>query len=416
MKKKLLLSVMALTLLLTSCGQAANSPTPTEVALELTETASPTVVDTVELALADPIQTFEQEIELLREELNIPGMSVAVLQGQEVVFARGFGYADVENEIPATENTPYHIASLTKPFAAAIMMQLVEAGQLDLDAEMAEILKDASFTFPPPATDTIHGYASLCETLIELSKATSGPFAPFAPLFQDYHCDTERITVKHHLTHTSQGTPGEAYRYNGFLYGLLSWVVEAAAEESFADLLVENIIGPLEMTSTIPNPSDSRRQQVLAGLAKPYRVDEAGDVVLSEDPGEGLSAAAGMISTVLDLAKFDVAMDRNLIVSAESKAAMFTPTLSNSGQPLPYGMGWFVQEYEGLQLLWHYGHEPDAYSSLILKVPEKELTLILLANSSGASAPFNLGDGNVLRSPFAVTFINLFTDIEVTLP
>ncbi|UCC64422.1 MAG: beta-lactamase family protein, partial [Anaerolineae bacterium] len=184
MKKKLLLTAVVFTLLLTSCGQAAESPTPTELAPEPTATAEPTktapstVVDTVEPALADRIQTFEQEIELLREELSIPGMSVAVLRGQEVVFARGFGYADIENETPATENTPYHIASLTKPFAAAVIMQLVEAGQLDLDAEMAEILKDASFTFPPPATDTIHGYASLCETIIELSKATSGPFAP----------------------------------------------------------------------------------------------------------------------------------------------------------------------------------------------------------------------------------------------
>ena len=119
---------------------------------------------------------------------------------------------------------------------------------------------------------------------------------------------------------------------------------------------------------------------------------------------------------MLDLAKFDVAMDQNLIVSEESKAAMFTPTLSNSGQPLPYGLGWFVQEHESRQLLWHYGWQPGAYSSLILKVPEEELTLILLANSDGASAPFGLGKGDVLKSPFAVTFINLFTDMEVTLP
>jgi CubicO group peptidase (beta-lactamase class C family) len=357
------------------------------------------------------IQTFEQEIELLREELNIPGMSVAVLQGQEVVFARGFGYADVENEIPATENTPYYIASCTKPFAAAVLMKLVEGGQLDLEAEMADILGDATFPFPDGA---IHGYAGLCETIIELSQDTSGPYAPYRFLFEDYRCDTKPITVRHHLTHTSQGTPGEAYRYNGFLYGLLSWVVEAASEESFADLLVEYITAPLEMTSTVPNSSDSRRQQVLAELAKAYQIDDAGNVVLS-DFTQDLNGGAGMISTVLDLAKFDVAMDRNLIVSEGSKEAMFTPTLSNSGQPLPYGMGWFVQEHEGVQLIWHYGQQ-TTYSSLILKMPEEGLTLILLANSDGASAPFNLGDGNVLRSPFAVMFINLFTDIEIDTP
>ncbi len=385
-------------------------PTPTaEPAPPLTEVKGE-AMDT------DLIQTFEQELERLREELNIPGMSVAVVHDQEVVLARGFGYADIENEIAATESTAYEIASLTKPFAAAVIMQLVEAGQLDLDAEMADILQDVAFTFPPPAAGTIDGYANLCQTILELSKATSGPFAPMAFLFQDYHCDTEPITVRHHLTHTAQEVPGENYRYNGFLYGLLSWVVEKATGQAFDELLVERIIAPLEMTNTIPSWSNDRRQQLLAEMAKPYQTDEAGNIVLSDyQPNGYVNAAAGMISTVLDLAKFDVAMDRNLIVSEKSKGAMFTPTLSNSGQPLPYGMGWFVQEEQGAQLIWHYGWE-QAYSSLILKVPEAELTLILLANSDGASAPFNLGAGNVLKSPFAVTFINLFTDIEVALP
>jgi CubicO group peptidase (beta-lactamase class C family) len=386
---RIMIVVVAMVMGLAACAEKA---APTQPA------PSPTT---------DPIETFRHQVEGLRKELAIPGMSVAVLQGQEVVFAGGFGYADVGHEIPATENTPYYIASCTKPFAAAVIMHLVEAGQLDLDAAMADVLHDTTFPFPSGA---IHGYAGLCETIKELSRDTSGPYAAYRPLFEDYRCDVERITVRHHLTHTSQGEPGQAYRYNGFLYGLLSWVIEAASGQSFASLLVDDIIGPLDMTSTIPNPSDSGRQQVLAELAKPYRIDDAGNVVLS-DFAQDLNAGAGMVSTVLDLARFDMAMDRNLIVSEDSKKAMFTPTLSNSGEPLPYGMGWFVQEHEGVQLIWHYGQQ-TAYSSLILKVPEEELTLILLANSDGASAPFNLGEGDVLKSPFAVMFINLFTDVE----
>ena len=128
-----------------------------------------------------------------------------------------------------------------------------------------------------------------------------------------------------------------------------------------------------------------------------------------------LNAGAGMVSTVLNLGKFDVAMDRNLIVSEESKEMIFSPTVSKNGHRLPYGMGWFVQEHRGSKIVWHYGWAPDAYSSLILKVPEEEVTLILLANSDDASASFNLGAGNVLTSPFAVTFISQFTDIAVAL-
>jgi len=397
MKNKVL-TLLALLAMITgtaACGERATS----------TEAEQP--------AAPVPLQTFEQEVERLREELDIPGMSVAVLQGQEVVLARGFGHADVENEIAATENTPYHIASLTKPFAAAIIMQLVEAGQLDLDDEMADVLSDFLFLLPD---SSIHGYASLCEEIIKLARDTSGAYAPYRSLFEDYRCNTEPLTVRHHVTHTAQGTPGQTYRYNGFLFGFLTQVVEQVAGQPFDELLVERIIGPLGMASTFPNTSEERGHEILERRAKPYRVDGQGNPEVSEYP-EGVNAAAGMVSTVLDLAKFSVAMDQNLIVSEESKEAMLSPTLSNSGQSLPYGLGWFVQEHEGVQLIWHYGHQPESYSSLILKVPEQGATLILLANSEGASAPFNLGgEGDVLKSPFAVTFINLFTDVEVPSP
>lgn len=154
----------------------------------------------------DSILIFKQEIEGLRKALNIPGLSVAVLQGQKAVFADGFGYADIENKIPATANTPYNIASLTKPFAAAVLMKLVETGRLNLDDEMAEILKHTVF---PWGEGTIHGASKMCKKIKELSK---DPSFIFARLLQDYRCDTERITVRHHLTHTAQGVPGEAYR------------------------------------------------------------------------------------------------------------------------------------------------------------------------------------------------------------
>jgi len=384
--------------------------------------ASPSTTMAAQPVAKGPIQTFAQEIERLRKELKIPGLSVAVLQGQQVVFANGFGFADIRDKIPATANTPYNIASCTKPFAAAVLMKLVEEGQLGLDDEMAKILKDTVFPF---RSGTIHGYANACEKIREMSGKKS---TPFAFLFQDYRCYTERITVRRHLTHTSQGVPGDAYRYNGFLYGLLSHVAEAVSDKGFADLLVENIIAPLEMTRTVPSISDNHRDQVLAERAKYYRVDDRGNFVLSQWPPKEivkaleasgldytprLNAGGGMISTVLDLAKFNIAMDRNLIVSEASKEAMFTSTISNSGQSLPYGLGWFVQEHEGVKIVWHYGWAPKAYSSLILKVPQEEVTLILLANSDGASAPFRLSAGNVLNSPFAVMFINQLTKLKV---
>ena len=95
----------------------------------------------------DPIAAFRKEVERLRKELNIPGISVAVLRQQRVGFAEGFGYADIESRIPAAANTPYHIASLSKPFAAAVLMKLVEKGLLNLDDAMADLLKDTRFPY-----------------------------------------------------------------------------------------------------------------------------------------------------------------------------------------------------------------------------------------------------------------------------
>jgi len=368
--------------------------------------ASQTNITPTRASVQDPIQAFKQEIERLQKKYNIPGMSVAVLKNQQAIFADAFGYADIENKMPATADTPYNIASLTKTFAAAILMKLVEEGKLDLHAEMAALLKDTQFQY---GKRTIEGYGNACKEIRIASRDTS---FEYAFLLKDYRCDTARIEVKHHLTHTAQGEPGAAYRYNGFLFNFLSPVAEEVTGKKFSDLLVDNIIRPLDMTRTVPSIDTSIRQQVLADRAKYYKMGFGGDFVSSSYPVK-LSSSAGMISTVLDLAKFDVAMDQNMIVSEATKELMFTPNISNSGKSLPYGLGWFAQNYEGKMLVWHYGWAPKAYSSLILKVPEDEVTLILLANSDGASAPFRLGAGNVLRSPFAVAFLNLFTDLSV---
>ena len=165
---------------------------------------------------------------------------------------------------------------------------------------------------------------------------------------------------------------------------------------------------------TVPSTNAERRKQALLRRANYYQLNMFGRPVPSTKRPLKLSASAGMISTVIDIAKFDVAMDRDLIVSQSTRETMHSPTISIYGQALPYGIGWFVQQYKGIKLIWHYGHVPKVCSSLILKLPERQLTMILLANSDGASKNFNLGKGDVLNSPFARLFIESFTDIGQT--
>jgi CubicO group peptidase (beta-lactamase class C family) len=378
----------------------------TMIAFTLVACASQSMTQPTRPAAENPVTVFEQEVVQLQKRYKIPGMSVAILKNQQVIFAAGFGLADIENRIPATADTPYNIASLSKPFASAVLMKLVEEGQLDLDTAIADILENTLFTYDDLK---MHGYADACQ---KIKAFSSDPDFEYAFLLKDYRCDRGKITVWHHLTHTAQGVPGSRYRYNGFLFGFLSLVAEEVSEKSYSELVVENITAPLEMNRTVPCPHEDRCDRILADRAKYYRAGFGGDFEPSSYPTK-LSSSAGIVSTVLDLATFDVAMDRNLIVKEASKELMFTQSISNSGDPLPYGLGWFVQIHNGKTLVWHYGHAPKAYSSLILEVPAEEITLILLADSDGASADFRLGAGNVLRSPFAVVFLNLFTDLKV---
>jgi len=110
---------------------------------------------------------------------------------------------------------------------------------------------------------------------------------------------------------------------------------------------------------------------------------------------------------VRDLARFDAALDDAVLLRSESLSVAWTPA-NFTGTPLPTGLGWFVQNYQGERLVWHFSHIPGAYSGLILKMPSRRLTLIMLANSDGLSAGASLEQGDVTASPFVKIFLRLF--------
>jgi CubicO group peptidase (beta-lactamase class C family) len=334
------------------------------------------------------IESFERRIDLIRQSLDIPGMSVAVLRKQELILARGFGIVDIAKGTPATEHTPYPIASLTKTFAAAVIMRLVASGRLDLDEAMS--------SYDP-------GYAQWCAELKSQSLAQA----------RNYNCDSERITVRHHLTHTAQGKPGTRYQYNGFLFARLTEVINALSPKGFNRSIEEDILRPLGMNDTALGSNDPDKAGVISRMAKPYKLDQDRNVVESttfNPPLDYMSAASGLISTVMDLAKYDVAIDRDMVYSPQAKQQIWTVATSPTGRRFPYGLGWFVLESAAREpwLLWHYGWYQDAFSSLLLKIPDQELTLILLACTDRASSVFSLGNGDPLRSAFVTAFLDSF--------
>jgi CubicO group peptidase (beta-lactamase class C family) len=330
-----------------------------------------------------------QQFDTLRQLLKIPGMSAAVVRDREVLWAKGFGFADLEKRIPATPETAYHVASLTKTFAATLLLRLVEQGRLDLDE----------------------------------------PASHYSADFKD-----DRVRVRHLLSHTSGGTPGDRYEYDGNRYAYLTAVIEKKYGKTFRELVVGTFFEPLGMARSVPGHDVVQRkeqwapllgeaalrryQRVLQDFAQPYRLYGDGEVVHTPYPPRDVTASAGLISTVLDLAKYDAAIDGHRWLTEKTQERAWTPAVSNAGKTLPHGLGWFAQRYQGERLIWHYGYWPDSFSALLLKLPRRNLTLILLANSDALSAPF-YSTGGVETSVFASCFLRLFVFEEVrgrTLP
>lgn len=320
---------------------------------------------------------FERYLEALRVQAGIPGLSAAIVADGEVVWERGLGFQDLENSIRATPDTPYHIVDLTQIFASALVLQCVD-----------------------------HGIVGLDDPLMDYTDAVTDP----------------GVSVRHVLAHSTATTAGVRFRYDPQRYALLASVVESCSGGSYRYTLVHRVLERAAMESSVPGHDlinvgtlpdfDSatldRYQRVLQKLAKPYRVDRRGRATASDFPPREISASAGLISTVRDLAQFDIEMSKYLLVQRETLSLAWTNLRSPEGTVLPSGLGWFVQDYRGERVVWHYGMWPDAYSSLVLKLPRRNLTLILLANSDGLSSSFGLENGDVTNSLFARLFLELF--------
>ena len=324
---------------------------------------------------ARDLPEFEAKLESLRHELQIPGMSAAIANGQRVVWARGFGYANVELGVPAADTTSYHLASLTKTFASTIVMQLVEAGQLNLDA----------------------------------------PVADFGIVLQSPGI----VRVRHLLTHTSEGDPGSAFRYNGNRFGLLDQVILRVSGESFGQRLERLILQPLHLSHTAPNVLDAEafglagfdRTLFERNLAQGYTPDGRSRQAYPSHFG----TAAGLIASAPDVATYSMAIDRNAFLRPDTQAEAFTAAVSTRGDTLPHGLGWFAQRVKGVRLQWHYGYW-TGISALIIRVPDRGLAFVLLANSDRLSSNTSLGAGDLLSSKPARAFLDAFVFGKAVVP
>jgi CubicO group peptidase (beta-lactamase class C family) len=304
-------------------------------------------------------------------------MAAAIAQGDEIIWSRGFGLADVERGKPATDTTSFFVGSVTKSVAAIILMQLVEEGLVGLDDPVS-----------------------------------------------DYGVNLEAdgvITVRHVFNHTSEGTAGAVHRYSGNRYVSLGDVMVAASGKTYAQLLTESILEPLGLRHTAPDVNlladflvtGLNRRDFIANMAMPYELLD-GQVVPSGYPRH-FSPAAGLISSVRDLAKISIALDQDLFMEPETKNLMLSPSIAIDGDDKTYGLGWYVQTHEGVKLEWH-GGEWNAQSALLLRAPESGLSFVAVANTRRMSGAYYMGIGDVMQSGPGRLFVESFVLGDDPLP
>jgi len=336
------------------------------------------------------IAHLENQIDSLRLEYKIPGISVGISINDSIQLIRGFGMANIEQKVPMTGNTPLRIASLTKPIFSTIFMHLSEEGKVDLNWKIKDYYPD---------------YVGSCKRILGYFNEE---MPEYSFLLNEYHPERDDILLKHHLSHTAENIPGTKYKYNGFLYGMLSEVLETATLKTFDKWVDSLVIKKLNLQNSASSQLDESKKAILDNIALPYKIDENENFERVEFPNPGLNAGAGLVFSAYDLLLFDNAFDNNEMNSRISREKMLKP-FELAGKSLsPYGYGWFIQTYKGNKLVWYYGLQPNAYSGLYLKVLEKDLTFVILANSQNLSEPFDLGKGNVLNSKFAIVFLNEF--------
>jgi CubicO group peptidase (beta-lactamase class C family) len=325
------------------------------------------------------IEQFRQAVEADREALKIPGLSVAVMENDQPLWAEGFGYADLENKVPATPDTLYHLASVTKTFTAILVHRLAEQGKLDLDEPVSRYSKD----------------------------------------FND-----DRVRIRHLLSHTSDGpVPGERFSYNPERFEYLKTILEQKTGKPLRQLFVETFLDPLDMRDSVPGPDLARDAgkwpmlraanlerypQVLKRFAEPYTYYGDGEILHDSYPPDDFWVSAGLLSTVRDMAKYDAAVDRHALLTKATLDKAWTPVLSNAGQPLPMGLGWWITDYRGTRLVYHYGHWGTGFSALYLKVPSRRLSMVMFANSEALADHHYQINEDVTNDLFACAFLQTF--------
>ncbi len=306
---------------------------------------------------------------------SVPGISVAVVQDGALVWSEGFGVADLENFVPATSSTLFRLGSISKPITATAILQLAERGKLDLDLEVQKYCPAFPKKEWPITTRELLGHL--------------GGIRHYNP---DGKGDIPEDSAKHFRSMEESlqvfagdplvAKPGTKFHYSTYGYTVLGCVLEGAASEEYVDYVQENVFEPAGMGETQADNFFT----IVPHRSRWYHKDKSGVVqnagVLDSSykiPGGGL------ISSVDDMARFEIAILANRLLKPATREQMWTPQKAADGSENGYALGWGRAKKFGLSLVSHSGSQQGTSTSIIL-IPERRAGIVVLANMDGVDA------------------------------
>lgn len=324
----------------------------------------------------DKQSQIESAVSKFMTSTHVAGVSVAIVENGAYEWAEGFGFADLENNAPASEHTLYRLGSISKSLTATAAMKLVERGQLDLDAPVQKYCP----AFPqkpwPITTREVMGH------LAGIRHYKSGS--------QD---DPEIGNTKHFDDPIQAGLaffkndpllsePGTHYHYSTQGYTLVGCVIQGASGGHYVDVVQKNVFRPADMEET----QVDNRFTVIPYRTRFYRKTDSGTVQNSDFLDSSYKIpGGGWLSSAEDMAKFEVAILNDKLVKRSTRDLMWTPLKPTDGSKDTYGLGWGVGDAEGIAIVGHSGGQQGTSTDFLI-APDKRAGVVVLTNMEGSDS------------------------------
>ena len=368
----------------------------------------------VQAQTSSPDELLSQFEQIITEEMDfydVPGAAVAVISGDEVIYAQGFGLRDVESGDPFTTETRFRIGSTTKSMTSMLIAQLVDEGLLTWDTPVTDILPDFR-TADPALTEQI--------AVRDLMGMATGLISQDMTLFNWQWWDIQDL-YDSVATMPIDGEFRNTHFYNNEVYALAGYIATTVSgleptEANYAALLQSYLFEPIGMDSAISTDDLSQLGDNYAHSYEPDLLGETGDFRRMIDPPTALMAPAGAVWTnIEDMARYvitqmngGVTQEGTRIVSEENLAETWQPGASvefgtDDFENVAYAMGWITQTYRGVPMRWHNGGWVG-YGTQMAIFPESDTALIVFSNSSL---------GGAFNDALVYTFAELWHGLDV---